>query len=297
VASQVSTNRLLGLDDDYIRLLRERIAAVTATEARAAAARLYRTDAWTIVVTGDGATLYPRLAALAPVRILSTDGVPLSPDALTAASAPSLDLSTLAVARDSFVATSGGNAIGARVVAVRRDKDTFVFTDSMTLRQSTTRQVVVVLDAATLAPQTADQTGMSAGQRLEVHIKYYDGRVKGTATVPGPNGPAPVKIDTTIAAGVFDGHALAPLISALKLTPGQPVAVPVFSVQERTVRPITVAADSVRSVTVPAGTFQAFKVRGVGSDANLVWYVTSDSTHRIVRMELVGTPVVFELVK
>ncbi|HUL04472.1 MAG TPA: pitrilysin family protein [Gemmatimonadales bacterium] len=298
VANQVGATKFLGLDADYLRLYRERVSAVTATETRAAAARLYRTDAWTIVVAGDGAKLYSKLVAIAPVRILDTDGNPLTTDAFApAAVAPTLDAAGLAVGRDSFVATSGGNAIGSRVVTVRHSGDSLIFSDTMTLRQSTTREVVAVLDAATLAPRSVDQTGTSAGQRLEVHLTYQGGRVRGIGTVPGPNGPAPVKVDTTIAAGTYDGHALAPLISAIKLAAGQPVALPVFSIQTGTVRTITVAADSVRSVTVPAGTFKVFRVRGMGGDANLVWYVTSDSPHRIVRTELVGTPVVFELVK
>src|SRR2546422_4128708 len=44
IASQVANAKLLGLGDDYLRLYRERLSAVTALQARAAAARLYRRD-------------------------------------------------------------------------------------------------------------------------------------------------------------------------------------------------------------------------------------------------------------
>src|SRR5204863_5364543 len=42
IASQVANAKLLGLGDDYLRLYRERLSAVTALQARAAAARLFR---------------------------------------------------------------------------------------------------------------------------------------------------------------------------------------------------------------------------------------------------------------
>src|SRR3989449_1785254 len=79
IASQVANAKLLGLGDDYLRLYRERLSAVTALQARAAAARLYRRSELTIVVVGDAARIGARLQAIAPVRIVDVDGKPLTP--------------------------------------------------------------------------------------------------------------------------------------------------------------------------------------------------------------------------
>src|SRR5207253_10963008 len=73
IASQVANAKLLGLGDDYVRLYRERLSAVTALQARAAATRLYRRGALAIVVVGDGAKLYDRLKAIGPVRVTDVD--------------------------------------------------------------------------------------------------------------------------------------------------------------------------------------------------------------------------------
>jgi zinc protease len=91
VAHQVSTAKLLGLGPDYLRLYRERLSAVTAREARAAAARLYHAGSWAIVVAGDAAKLYDRLRAIAPVRLIDPDGRPLAADSLEAAAPPPPD--------------------------------------------------------------------------------------------------------------------------------------------------------------------------------------------------------------
>src|SRR5207249_3734979 len=88
IASQVANAKLLGLGDDYLRLYRERLSAVTALQARAAAARLYRRSELTIVVVGDAARIGARLQAIAPVRIVDVDGKPLTPADLAPPPAP-----------------------------------------------------------------------------------------------------------------------------------------------------------------------------------------------------------------
>src|SRR5438132_11605943 len=86
--SQRSSVELLGLGEQYLRLYRDRLAAVTAQQARAAAARLYRRGALTIVVVGDGAKLYDRLRGIAPIRIVDVDGKSLLPADLTPPTGP-----------------------------------------------------------------------------------------------------------------------------------------------------------------------------------------------------------------
>src|SRR5207302_9835174 len=87
IASQVANAKLLGLGDDYLRLYRERLSAVTALQARAAAARLVRHNARTIVVVGDGAELYDRLKAIAALRPADLDRTPLALEGLNPAAA------------------------------------------------------------------------------------------------------------------------------------------------------------------------------------------------------------------
>src|SRR5207253_1227093 len=79
IATQVANAKLLGLGDDYLRLYRERLSAVTALQARAAAARLFQRHALTIVIVGDGARLYDRLKVIGPVRVTDVDGKALTP--------------------------------------------------------------------------------------------------------------------------------------------------------------------------------------------------------------------------
>jgi hypothetical protein len=51
------------------------------------------------------------------------------------------------------------------------------------------------------------------------------------------------------------------------------------------------------AVTVPAGTFQTFRLEIAGGQVPIVMSVAKDTPRRIVKIELVGAPFVFELVK
>src|SRR5437763_13865259 len=66
IAQVVTSARLLGLGADYIQRYRERLSAVSALRARAAAQRVFKRDALTIVVVGDAKALYDKLKAIAP---------------------------------------------------------------------------------------------------------------------------------------------------------------------------------------------------------------------------------------
>jgi len=74
IASQLANARLLGLPADYLQRYRERLNAVTAAQARAAAQRVIKRQALTIVVVGDAEALYDKLSAIAPVRLVDVDG-------------------------------------------------------------------------------------------------------------------------------------------------------------------------------------------------------------------------------
>src|SRR3989454_6778106 len=74
IASQVASVKLLGLGDEYLRLYRDRLAAVTALQARAAAARLYRRGPPTGGGVGGGAEPCDPPPGVAPPPILDAEG-------------------------------------------------------------------------------------------------------------------------------------------------------------------------------------------------------------------------------
>ena len=297
IAGVVTTARLLGLPPDYVQRYRERLAAVSARRARAAAQRVIHRDGLTIVVVGDAKPLYERLKAIAPVRLVDIEGKPTDPADLNPKGGPvALDRSQIVARSDSFQALVQGNAFGAQTAKVDVSGDSIVYSESTTIGPFQ-QQSRVVLNGD-LSMRHTDQTGTVQGQHTETHLTYAGGRVKGTAMSPQPGGtPKTITVDTTIAAGTVDDNALGLLLPALPLEQGKTFNLNVFSTGEGTTKVVSVKVAAVENVAVPAGNFPAYRLELSGMQLPIVMHVTQQAPRRLVRVAPTGAPLVFELVK
>src|SRR2546425_384768 len=300
IASQVANAKLLGLGDDYLRLYRERLSAVTALQARAAAARLYRRGALTIVVVGDAVQLAERLKAIAPVRIVDVDGKPLTVADLNPKTAPvSLDPAQFASHSHSPPLLYQGNPVGTNVAAVRRTADSLVYTERSNLGGGAfQQQVTLVLDPADGSTRQLDRVTVQQGQRGEVHLTYDHGRVKGRSAAPQPDGSMKqFDVDTVLSPGTLDEDAVAFAVPAFPLEAGKSFTVSFYSPSDATVKALTFKVGSLESVVVPAGTFQAYRIAVTGSRVPFTMYVSATAPRRVVKTEYLGQPLIVELVK
>jgi zinc protease len=299
IAQVVTTARLLGLGPTYLQSYRERLAGVTSARARAAARRVYRRNALTIVVVGDARELHDKLKAIAPVRVVDIDGKPLSIAALMPSGGPpAFDRAQLVARRDSFQAVLQGNPFGTLVTALAVAGDSLVFTEATALGPLVQQQTTVVLDSAGLAMRRTQQTGTVQNQKSEISLTYGGGRVKGNATVPQGSGtPQAVAIDTTVPAGTVDDNALNLLIPALPLAEGKTFNLNVFSSGQGVTKVVTITVAGVESITVPAGTFTAYRLELSGMQLPVAMHVSTETPRRLLRIAPVGAPIVFQLVK
>lgn len=301
VAGQVSTVKLLGLPDNYLRTYRDRLAAVTAAEVISAARRVIRPDSAVIVVVGDGGAIYDGLTTIAPVRIVDTDGKPLAPEALAPkAAAVAFDRAQVVSRRDSFVVSVQGSPFGYLTAETAMSGDSMTYVEETVIAAAGMRQrTVVQFDPATLDTKVVEQTGSMMGQALDIRLTYQGDRVKGRAQTPAPGAAAPkvTEIDTALAPGTMDINALQPLVVALPLAEAASITFTAFEASENVMRTLTAKVSGVQDVTVPAGTYSAFRVELSGGQQPIVMYVSRDTPRRLLKLEVVGQPLVFELVK
>ena len=301
IARVVTTARLLGLGPDYLRLYRQRLDGVSALRARAAARRTYRRDALTIVVVGDAKQIYDKLKTIAPVRLVDIDGNAMNPADLNPTGGPvAFDLSQIVARTDSFQVLAQGNPFGSQVTTVQAAGDSIVFTEATAIGPgpAVEQRTTVVVSAGDLAMRRADQIGRIQTQQSEIHLVYANGRVKGSAVVPqGTGTPKSITVDTTVAAGVVDDNALTMLVAALPLAEGKSFSMNVFSSGEGVTKVATIKVAGVENVTVPAGTFSAYRLEISGMQLPIVMHVSVDSPRRLLRIAPVGAPLVFQLVK
>jgi zinc protease len=296
IAGQVATVKRLGLPANYLQTYRERLSAVTPRRAQGAAANFFRRAGLTTVVVGDGQKIYESLKAIAPVRIVDAEGTALTPDDLSPKAGPlAIDRAQLVSRTDSFRVLVQGNPFGTQVSTL--------VADSAVYREATNIGGFIVQNTTLLfnpdwSVREVHQSGTVQGTPLKTDLVYAEGRVKGTAMAPQPNAPpTSLTIDTTVVAGTIDDNALAVLIPALALEVGKTFALNMFTSGRATSVAVTVKVGAAESVTVPAGTFDAYRIDVAGGQQPLTLWVTTSTPRRVVKLAPAGTPIVVELVK
>ena len=297
IAEQVGRYTMLGLPRDFIRTLRPRLSAVTAAQLQAAAKQYMRPDQSLIVVVGDGAVIYEKLAKIASVRIVNAQGDAMTPADLTPRTAAlPVDVSRLVAGTDSFTVLVQGRPLGFQTNTLARTATGFTYRTNVSIGPII-QQSVEVAFANDLTPVSVKGSGKMQGQDLGVDVTYANRRAKGTGVAPSATGMKTVNVDTTLAAGVLDDNMISALVPGLRWVPDAKYSVSVFDASTGTFKQLSLQAMAAESVTVPAGTFPTLRVEMTGLEQPMTMYVTSASPHRIVKMTLAGQPVEFVLVK
>jgi zinc protease len=297
IAEQVGRYTMLGLPTDFIRTLRPRLAAVTAPQVRAAANKFMRPEQSLIVVVGDGAQIYDRLAKIAPTRIVNAQGDAMTPaDLVPRVTSLPVDLTKLAERTDSFTVLMQGNPLGHQTNSLKKTGAGFTYRSSAVIGPIM-QQSFESTFGSDLAPRTVQADGKVQGQDVKIDLTYANGRVKGSTVTPGMSGAKTLAIDTTVAPGVLDGNTIVALVPGLKWGPGAKFTVSAFDGSTNTVMQVTMTVVGTESVTVPAGTFPVYRVERTGDAQPITYYITTAEPHRIVKVAFTGAPVEFVLVK
>lgn len=299
IAGQVANVKLLGLGEQYLRTYRERLAAVTSAQVQRAAQRVINRDSLAITVVGDGQAIYDKLTPIAPVDIVDPDGKSLTPDDLAPkATAITYDLAGIAMGRDSFQVLAQGNPLGTMVTEVTKEGNQLVYHETLAIPMAGVQSTSTVhANASTLAPLTSESQATQGGQSGGAKLTYDGLHVTGSATVPQPGGtPKTIQIDTTVAAGTVDGEMTHLVTMALPLAEGASFTINSFESSQASVRTTTIKVAGVEDVTVPAGTFSAYRLNVTSGAQALTYYVTKASPRRVVKIALAAQPIEFVLV-
>ena len=207
-----------------------------------------------------------------------------------------VDLTKIVEHADSFTVLVQGNALGFQTNALTKTASGFSLHTAVQIGP-VLQQTVATTFSSDLAPQAVTLKGKVQGNEMHVDVAYAAGRVKGTSTTPGPGGMKSITIDTIIAPGVLDDNMITALVPGLRWTPNAKFNVNSFDAGSGALKPLTLAVTASEFVTVPAGSFQVYRVDLTGQEQPLTMFITTTAPHRIVKMMLVGTPIEFLLVK
>lgn len=197
---------------------------------------------------------------------------------------------------DSFVVMVQGNPLGFQRTTIERTESGMRFVDDVQIGPIMTQHTEVEL-ASDGALRSTKQTGQVRGQNTSIAITYHDGRAKGSATTPSLTGLVTTSIDTTVAAGAIDDNLITALLPAMEWSPTASITLPVFLSGKGYVQSLTFAVRGMEKLTVPAGTFDVYRVEISGGQAPVAMFVTTEASHRLVKIAPRGAPLEFVLAK
>jgi hypothetical protein len=226
---------------------------------------------------------------------------PAIPDLAVVTPKPAMPLVPGTMTYRATIAFGGQSREMAVTTEIKDDPDGWLITDTATTpaSETTPRGMVVdrvLVDKATL--QLKKRTLTQDPNRIDYEIR--DGKATGQFLVSGQARPFSVDLGGELfndAAGIYQ------TLATLPFAPGYRIAFRTFDVQAQRVRVVQLQALGSEPVTVPAGTFDTFKVEmwTVDDGAKTTVWVVKDSRKvaRIVgvRPQLQGATLTSELLK
>jgi hypothetical protein len=222
----------------------------------------------------------PILAALAGLALLATP-----------ARAQAFDAAKLAPGTMEHTVLVQGNPVGSATTTLERDGDGWK--SSTAISFGPMRQAIEARWGAAWQPLSYVET-YAGPFDARVDARVQNGRVTGASTMPAQAG-GPKTYDAEAVAGTAWSQMEEAMLSTADLAEGRTFVIPVFNSSTGAVGPVTFTVGGLESVTVPAGTFQAFRVQATGGSSPLVIWLRADGRHVLVRQEVVGQPFVVEL--
>jgi hypothetical protein len=212
------------------------------------------------------------LLALAAVPV-SAGAQPFQPGRLTAS-------------RDSFDVIYQGQTIGAFIMNLARTGDNFTFsTEARIPLMSVTEIDTLVFNATSLAPSLVTNNQSMRGMTATSRITFANGKATGTVQRPGPNGVQSTPIDAALAPGMIVDGTDAVLLPTVDFSEGLTLNFQTFDAKTAKTKSYEIKVLGKETVTVPAGTFEAWKTQVTSDDTTLIWVSAADPK-KIVMLRL-----------
>jgi zinc protease len=293
VASQLATTRLLGLPAEHLTSYPERIRAVTAADLQRVAREYLHPDRAAIVVVGDARQVLPGLEAIAPVSLHDVEGSPLERAALEVRAAEErFSAAGLQPVALTLGVVFQGSEVGSTTLTLARDGEAWVSTQDAQVGPTSQRSETRF--TAAFAPLSMSQSVQAGPVQGEVELRVEEGRIRGHAKLP-PQAGGDREVDEALVAGTIFTGMETWLLAAAALAPGREITLPLFDPTGGAVTSVTFRVAAEEEVTVPAGTFAAYRVEMSGGPQPATLWLRRDAPHLLLRQELAGQPVTIEL--
>lgn len=193
------------------------------------------------------------------------------------------DTGSIAPFADSLVTFINGQQRGWHRYTLIRTASGFTYTDEFALGSQMSRTTRLTLSPR-MAVLTDTVTGQQFDQPVQTTIRFEGQRVTGWVQSAPPGTPGRFAVDTVLPTGAFDGAALMALLPLLDWRTGAVYHLTIFDAEDRNITTQTLRILGVEDVTVPAGTFSAFRAILTTTQSPVVVWYTRARPHHLLKV-------------
>jgi hypothetical protein len=193
-----------------------------------------------------------------------------------------------ATGRDSFDVIYQGRPVGAVIMSFAKTGENITLvTDARITQMGVTDLDTLVFNATTLAPVLATSNQSMGPMNLAGRVTIAGGKATGTTQQPGPGGAQTMPVDATVPTGsILDGTD-ALLITTIDFSHGLSITYKTFDGKSGKSKDYTLKVVGKESVTVPAGTYEAWKTEVTSDETAQIWISTAEP-RKILMLRLDG---------
>jgi predicted Zn-dependent peptidase len=290
VATKVAESRRIGQPADASVRELERLRVLPAGEVRRVFEATTPPDERVLVVVGDATVLAAQLAPFGPLRIETAEGTPLSAEALGPAKrSRALSATGLAPGEYRWDVSLQGTVFGSLTRTIEGGGAELTASSVLVLGPQTMAQSVTFgTEAFDFRSSTVELT--QPGTRITGDVERVGGSIRGELDL----GAGPEPVDLAVPDDILVSDMLEVAIWIADLEEGTEIRLPVANVSSGSVATATIRVTGREEVTVPAGTFEAFRIEITGPEAQTIW-ARVEGPHVPLRVRPADQPILLEL--
>lgn len=176
-----------------------------------------------------------------------------------------------------------------------QDQNQYVITEQTEMQPNVVEAARGVLDSASLLPTTVTINFAVGDTVLDVDLSWINGWRKGRYINMRKDSRTTRDVNVQEDKPATLRMAVFGLVAAMPLGEGFKTTLPWFNTLVNRVEDIAVIVTDTSTTTTPAGSFETYKVALRGGSPENIIYVTRATPRQIVRIDVVGHPMHFEL--
>lgn len=216
---------------------------------------------------------------------------------LPAEPAPLLDAKFIKPGTAVFQMKHQDNVVGTSRFDIQRQNGHWVLTETSVLEQYQVNAVnQTTLAADGLQPLAFRGTGTMFGRPVDIDVRWQDQKVTGKSLFPRAQGQpqGAIAIDREWPGGTLERTSVFFLVNAMPVAERKKWSFRWYNTYDDSLTEIDAAVTGSEEVTVPAGTFDTWRVELRGGQPSQVVYIAKQEPRQMVRIEVVDSPWTYE---